>query len=62
MDTTKEKIPLPTKAELQEWVLSFLKEIETANDATILFAAETGSRGYGTNMDDSDLDIKGFFV
>lgn len=47
---------------ISAWALSFIKEIEVKHDVTMIYAVETGSRGYGTQMNDSDFDIKGFFI
>lgn len=49
-------------AKITEWALKFIKELEVKHNVTVLFAAETGSRGYSTHMRDSDFDIKGFFL
>lgn len=47
---------------INQWALKFIGELEEKHNMKVLFAAETGSRGYGTNMKDSDFDIKGFFI
>jgi uncharacterized protein len=39
-------------------ILEILKEIETKNNITILYACETGSRAWGFASPDSDYDIR----
>ncbi|EAR84682.2 nucleotidyltransferase (macronuclear) [Tetrahymena thermophila SB210] len=47
---------------IKDWAIKFIKDLEIKHNMKVLFAAETGSRGYGTHMKDSDFDIKGFFI
>jgi predicted nucleotidyltransferase len=46
----------------QSEIEDYLKEIETEYEVKIFFAAELGSRALGTDVEDSDFDISGFFV
>lgn len=39
-----------------------LQELEKEYEITIFFAAESGSRGLGIDVEDSDFDVTGFFV
>lgn len=43
---------------MKEQILEKLHELETSEDITILYAAESGSRSWGYANDESDYDIK----
>ncbi len=46
----------------KELIEQYLTEIERDNDVRILFAAETGSRAWGFNSQDSDWDARFIYV
>lgn len=51
------------KDNLRTSVVEYIREaIEKVYRVRMLFCAETGSRGYGTHISTSDMDIKGIFV
>lgn len=43
---------------MKEQIIEKLKEIEKRHNVTVLYAAETGSRAWGHNNDNSDYDIR----
>merc|ERR1711976_754175 len=43
-------------------ILDVISNLEKEYDITVFYASETGSRGIGNDMEDSDFDITGFFV
>jgi hypothetical protein len=43
-------------------VLKFLNEAESNYKIKILYACETGSRAVGVNVEESDYDVKGFYI
>ena len=43
---------------MREIILEKLKEIEDKNNVIILFAIESGSRGWGFSSSDSDYDVR----
>jgi hypothetical protein len=45
-----------------EYVNQFLDNLEKELGITILYACETGSRALGTDVEESDFDIKGFYI
>jgi predicted nucleotidyltransferase len=42
--------------------MEYLKGFELKHKIKVIYAAETGSRTFGTEVDTSDFDIHGFFV
>jgi predicted nucleotidyltransferase len=46
----------------QPEIEEYLKEIENDYDIKIFFASEQGSRALGTDVEESDIDISGFFI
>lgn len=48
----------PIAAEKREAVLDALRQIEREHDVTIIFACESGSRGWGFSSPDSDYDAR----
>lgn len=48
---------------LRTSVIEYIHEsVEKVYGVRMLFCAETGSRGYGTHITTSDMDIKGIYV
>jgi len=45
-------------SKVREKASEFIRNIEINNKVSILYAVETGSRGYGLQVKNSDLDIK----
>lgn len=62
MDSNTVQISQDKEKYLRQKILEFIRNIEKQYDIKIIYAAETGSRGYGTNVKDSDFDIKGYFI
>jgi hypothetical protein len=50
------------KANTFQHVSEFLDKFEKELNITILYACETGSRALGTLVEESDFDIKGFYI
>ncbi|KRX01277.1 hypothetical protein PPERSA_11724 [Pseudocohnilembus persalinus] len=46
----------------RKYVLQYLNDLEKQNDVRIIYASETGSRAFGTNVEDSDFDVKGYYI
>jgi len=45
-------------SKVREKASEFIRNIEINNKVSILYAVETGSRGYGLQVKNSDFDIK----
>lgn len=52
----------PVSPEIRERVLQALTEIEAQHDVKVLFACESGSRGWGFASPDSDYDVRFVYV
>lgn len=52
----------PIAPEIRQRVLDVLGEIEAKNDVRVLFACESGSRGWGFASPDSDYDVRFIYV
>ncbi|MEY4563767.1 MAG: hypothetical protein RLZZ618_3044 [Pseudomonadota bacterium] len=64
MDHHQEKIVSahPVSDEMRATVLQNLAELERKHDVTVLFACESGSRGWGFASPDSDYDVRFVYV
>ncbi len=52
----------PVSDAMRATVLDTLREIEATEDVTVLFACESGSRGWGFASPDSDYDVRFVYV
>jgi len=52
----------PVEPAMREQVLACLAELERRHDVTVLFACESGSRGWGFASPDSDYDVRFIYV
>ena len=52
----------PIDPAMRVQVMESLRDIETRHDVTVLFACESGSRGWGFASPDSDYDVRFIYV
>ncbi|WP_284619050.1 nucleotidyltransferase domain-containing protein [Aquabacterium humicola] len=52
----------PIDPAMRDRILDCLRQIEAANDVKVLFACESGSRGWGFASPDSDYDVRFIYV
>ena len=52
----------PVSDEMRAMVLETLARIERKHDVRVLFACESGSRGWGFASPDSDYDVRFLYV
>lgn len=52
----------PVAPEMREQIRNCLTDIENQHDVTVLFACESGSRGWGFASPDSDYDVRFIYV
>ncbi len=52
----------PVEPAMRATVLDTLREIEVRHDVHVLFACESGSRGWGFASPDSDYDVRFIYV
>lgn len=52
----------PVEPMVREQILECLRELETRHDVKVLFACESGSRGWGFASPDSDYDVRFVYV
>ena len=52
----------PVAPAMRATVLDCLRELEARHDVTVLFACESGSRGWGFASPDSDYDVRFIYV
>jgi hypothetical protein len=58
----REKIQLEKFKEYKLSIEEILQRLEKEYEIKIIYACESGSRGLGIDVDDSDFDITGFFI
>ena len=52
----------PVSEAMRTEIMGRLRDIERANDVTVLYACESGSRGWGFASPDSDYDVRFIYV
>jgi len=52
----------PVEPAVREQILDYLRRIEAEHDVQVLFACESGSRGWGFASPDSDYDVRFIYV
>jgi len=64
METEKQKVlsAHPIDPEVRQRVMQALADIEAEHDVTVLYACESGSRGWGFASPDSDYDVRFLYV
>ena len=64
MEHNKPTLPSahPIAPEVRQRVIQALADIETRHDVRVLFACESGSRGWGFASPDSDYDVRFVYV
>ncbi|MBK5075051.1 nucleotidyltransferase domain-containing protein [Budviciaceae bacterium CWB-B4] len=63
--TNRKDLPVddhPVSAEMKNRILNELEEIERKFDVKVLYACESGSRGWGFASTDSDYDVRFIYV
>ena len=64
MNTEKEflRSAHPIEPAMRAQIMDALRDIEAKNDVSVLFACESGSRGWGFASPDSDYDVRFIYV
>jgi len=62
MTLTRTLFAHPVELHVQEKILQTLMEIEQRHDVRVLYACESGSRGWGFASPDSDYDVRFIYV